>query len=393
MLTGIQTLVLCARQHGVDLNEKRLMHDYALETEEPSDTLMIRMAQENDLRAQVTRLNWKKLGKLGSAFPAILRLKNGNRVVLAGFTEDDAGEAKALVLDPMADRPEVIPITRAQLEKAWDGHTLLLKRRVRATDQNAPFGLRWFVPEIARQKTLFIEIAIVAIVLHVVALVIPIYIQIVLDRVLSNQAYATLYVLIVGVIIALTFSAILSYVRQLLLLYASSKIGIRVSTRVFQKLLSLPVNFFNRNPAGKLNKHVQQAGAIRQFLTGRMFLTVLDATALIVFIPILFSYSPTLAFVVLFFSALISLNMIVVAGPYKRRLARLYQAEGDRQSMLVETITGMETIKSLALEPVQRRKWEAVAASSVQTNFDVGRIGALSAQISTLLHSRSRVRD
>jgi len=384
MLTGIQTLVLCARQHGVDLNEQRLMHDYALGDEEPGDTLLLRIAQDHDLRAKSVKLGWSKLGKIGDAFPIIARLKNGNSVVIAGFEQHEDEPEQALILDPLSDRPELLRIEKTRLESVWDGRVIMMKRKMRAGDENAPFGFRWFLPELGRQKVLFSEIAIVAIVLHVVALVIPIYIQIVLDRVLSNQAYSTLYVLTTGVVVALVFAAVLGYMRQLLLLYASSKIDIRVSTRVFSKLLSLPVNFFNKHSAGTLNKHMQQAGAIRQFLTGRVFMTVLDATALFVFIPVLFFYSPILAMVVLGFSALISINMLLVSGPYKRRLARLYHAEGDRQSMLVETITGMETVKSLALEPIQRRRWDDVAATSVQTSFDVGKISALSGQISTL---------
>ena len=202
MLTGIQTLVLCARQHGADLSEKRLMHDYALTDEEPNDTLLIRIAKENDIRAKAVRLNWKKLTQLGQAFPAILRLENGNSVVLVGFDQEEGGPEQALVLDPLSERPDLLKIDRKRLESAWNGRTILLKRQMRATDPNAPFGFRWFLPEFSRQKVLFFEIALIAIVLHAVALVIPIYIQIVLDRVLSNQAYATLYVLTTGVVVA-----------------------------------------------------------------------------------------------------------------------------------------------------------------------------------------------
>ncbi|MEM7524097.1 MAG: peptidase domain-containing ABC transporter, partial [Pseudomonadota bacterium] len=149
--------------------------------------------------------------------------------------------------------------------------------------------------------------------------------------------------------------------------------------------------FFNRHSAGTIDKHVQQASAIRQFFTGRVFMTLLDATALFVFIPVLFAYSAILGGVVLGFSALIAANMILVARPYKKRLAELYHAEGDRQAMLVETIHGMETVKSLALEPQQRRAWDDVAANTVQTNFEVGKIGALSGQISAFLQSMMTV--
>ncbi len=394
MSTTLQCFVLCARQHGVDLAMERLSHDYAIGEEKPDDALLFRMARDHGLKAKASHLSWRDLQKLGQGFPVIARLKNGNSVILAGVgnidpetgqTTEAGGQEVAHVLDPLADRPEVMTLERERFEAAWDGSVLLLKRHHLGEDENRPFSFAWFVPEIKKQRSLFIEVLVIALFMHAIALAIPIYMQVVLDKVLGNQAFATLYVVTAGIALALLFNAVLGYVRQLLILYASSRIDIRLSTRVYAKLLSLPLAFFQHHTAGTLSRHLQQAGSIRQFLTGKLFGTFLDATALLLFLPVLFSYSPLLAFIVLGFSGLIGLNMVLLSGSYKKRLADLYQAEGDKQSMLVESISGVETVKALALEPQRKRRWDGVAAKAVQTQFEVGKLSALTGQISTLL--------
>ena len=103
------------------------------------------------------------------------------------------------------------------------------------------------------------------------------------------------------------------------------------------------MNYFEHTTAGVLTKHMQQTNQIREFLTGNLFLTMLDSTALIIFLPILYYYSPSLTLIVLVFSGLLAINIGVLLGPYRRRLEALYNAEGERQAMLVETIHGVQT--------------------------------------------------
>ena len=141
-----------------------------------------------------------------------------------------------------------------------------------------------------------------------------------IDKVLVNSAIQTLQVLTIGICIALIFDALLGYLRSYLLLHATSKIDIRVATRTFGHLLKLPMNFFEQSTAGVLTKHMQQTGQIREFLTGRLFLTLLDSTALLIFLPVLLFYSVKLTVVVLLFSLALAINIGVLLGPYRRRL-------------------------------------------------------------------------
>src|SRR5262249_23780012 len=262
---------------------------------------------------------------------------------------------------------------------------ILLRRVFRITDENQPFGLAWFVPEILRQRSLFRDVMIAALALHALALTLPIFFQLIIDKVLVHQSYSTLYVLSFGIAICIVFEAIFGFLRQFVTLYATSKIDVRLATRVFAQLTSLPITFFERNLAGVLVQHMQQNRRIREFLTGRLFMTLLEASALVVFIPVLCLYSVKLTLILLLFCAAIGAVIALLIGPFRKRLLDLYQAEAQRQGLLVETIHGMPTVKSLALEPRRRNMWESRVAASANMQFRVGKISALAQSGTQLL--------
>jgi ATP-binding cassette subfamily B protein len=181
-------------------------------------------------------------------------------------------------------------------------------------------------------------------------------------------------VLTIGVVAALVFDALFGYLRQLLLLSATNKIDMQLTRRAFAKLLSLPIDYFESTSAGIITRHMQQLEGIRNFLTGRLFFTALDTLSLLLYLPLLFAYSFKLALIVLMFALMIAGIIAGLLPTYKRRLDTLYTAEGKRQSLLVETVHGMRTVKALAIEPTQRRLWDQYSAESITRHFAVGKI-------------------
>lgn len=386
--TSLVCLSLVARHHGIDVSSDRLIHDYSLENEEPTLRRFLRIIKDTGLKARYTSITWRQLHKVEQAFPVIARLRNENYVILVGVRKQELdGKVfdQVAVFDPMADQQGFIYLSKEDFEKSWKGEVILAKRSFKLLDSNQPFSLKWFLPEMFRQRTAFIDVAVAALFIHLIALVVPLYFQIVIDKVLVNYAVQTLHVLTVGIVCALAFDAILNYLRSYLLLHATSKIDIRVATRTFGHLLRLPIDFFEHTTAGVLTKHMQQTNQIREFLTGSLFRTLLDSTALFIFLPLLFFYSVPLTFVVLGFSLALAINIGVLLGPYRRRLEALYHAEGERQSMLVETIHGIQTVKALSMEPVQRKSWDQSSAQAVAMHFRVGKISIAASTISTLL--------
>ncbi len=384
--TMLYCLVSICRHHNLDADVRRLLHEYAVE-EEPSVSLLRKMADDLGLTTRTGRMKWAALEEREHIYPCMAMPPEGKAVVLCGMREvapaADAPEAGDLpmmlgVWDPAPHAEGQVPaiewISREDYEARFTGEVVLFKRVFSLLDENRPFGLLWFVPEFARQKKLLGEVALAVLSISAIGLVTPLFFQLVVDKVLVHQSYTTLTVLGIAVCIALVFNAILEFLQNYLLIFATNRIDIRLATKTFRKLLNLPVDFYERISSGVLIKHMQQTEKIRQFLSGSLFFSLLELLSLIVFLPVLFWYSAKLTAVVLLFTLLMALVIAVLIKPFQRRLEELYQAEGRRQGMLVETIHGVRTVKSLALEPVLQRKWNDTAAYAISRYFNVAKI-------------------
>ena len=371
--TTVQCIAAIAQHHRLPINPERLIEDYALVGEEPSKATVLRIATDIGLKAKADKLSWANLLAQNGVFPLIARMKDGNSVIVVGANINE-GE-KVAVLNPAAATPtEVLLLDQQQFCAEWEGDVFLMKRIYTLPEEGQPFGFRWFIPDILKQKAALRDIAIAAIAMHFLALGSPIFFQLVIDKVLVHQSISTLWVLGIGVVTCLVFDSLFGYLRQILTMSATNKIDMRLTRKTFAHLLSLPIDYFETTTAGVITRHMQQVDRIRAFLTGRMFFTVLDATSLVIFMPLLFTYSVQLALVTLVFTLLIAGIVAVMVPTFQRRLKDLYQAEGERQSMMVETIHGMRTVKALAIEPAQRRLWDQRSAHSINMHFRVGRL-------------------
>jgi subfamily B ATP-binding cassette protein HlyB/CyaB len=371
--TAIQCLTAVAQHHGLQINPQRLIDDNALGAEEPNDGALLRIAGDIGLKAKADKLTWQRLLHQQGVYPLLARLDEGNMVIVVGG-EGEGADGKVAVLNPAANNGQVVLVGHDDFMRHWSGAVLFFKRQHKLTDPSQPFGLKWFIPELMKQKAAFRDILIAAIVMQMLALASPMFFQLVIDKVLTHQSYSTLWVLTAGITLALVFDALFGYLRQVLILAATNKIDMRLTRRTFAHLLSLPIDYFETTTAGIITRHMQQLEKIRSFLTGRLFFTGLDLLSLVVFLPILFSYSFKLTMVVLLFAVLIAAVVMAMIPTFQRRLNALYTAEGMRQAMLVETIHGMRTVKALAIEPAQRRDWDQRSAEAITMHFRVGQI-------------------
>lgn len=389
--TALICFTLVARNHKLDLTRDRIRHDYNLDNQEISSSELIRISSDLGLKSKMTKLDWKGVSSLRQAYPAIAKLKNGSHVVIAGFIQSTGENTNGAVavFDPLeSGDAKHRRIPKEQFEKIWDGTVFLFKRKYTLTDESQPFSLRWFIPEILRYKRAFFDVALSVLFINVLSLITPLFFQIIIDKVLVNQAFTTLHVLGIGMLTLITVNACLDFLRDYLLLHATNKIDMRITSRTFKHMLSLPIDFFEKITAGVLTKHIQQTAHIRAFLTGSVFLTFLEATSLFIFLPFLFFYSFKLTGIVATFTLLIASVILVLLVPFKRRLDDLYEAEGNRQSMLVETINGMPTVKAMAIEPLLRKQWDGKVANAINMQFRVGQI-SISAKALTQFLERS----
>ncbi len=369
----IQCLTAIAQHHGLNINPEQIIDDYALGAEEPNSATLQRIASEIGLKAKAAKLSWEGLLAQTGVFPILARLANGVGVIVLGVSKDEID--KIAVLDPVSGNAAINYLDREQWCNQWLGDVVFLKRNYAINDLNQPFSFRWFIPEILKQKKAFRDIAVAVVAMQVLALASPIFFQLVIDKVLVHQSFSTLWALTIGVVIALVFDSIFGFLRQILTLSASNKIDMRLTRRTFGHLLSLPIDYFETTSAGVVTRHMQQLEGIRNFLTGRLFFTFLDMTALLIFLPILFSYSVKLAMIVLAFTLLVASIIAALLPTYRRRLDALYSAEGKRQALLIETIHGMRTVKALAIEPMQRKVWDQISADAITMHFRLSKFG------------------
>ncbi|MBQ7585437.1 MAG: peptidase domain-containing ABC transporter [Desulfovibrionaceae bacterium] len=390
--TSLTCFRLIALHHGLDTDEARLAHRYALSDLEPPLLQLKDMALDLGLKAKIVDLPFSKSCDLEDVYPVLCPAKKGTYFILAGVRKNQDDSLNLAVINPSPsedDHSETYDIYRFWSKEDWEKYAsqkgLLLKKRYKLTDEQQPFGLRWFIPEFFKLRGLFGQIALAVLVMTLLTLLMPLFFQIVIDKVLPNSSFTTLNVLGVGICIAILFHACMEFLRNYLLLYATKKIDINTAMKTFAHLMRLPVSFFEAVPSGLLIKHMQQSERIRGFLSGNLFFTILELCSLLVFIPFLLIYSVPLTGIVLFFSMLMVMVVVALIRPFQRRLDILYQAEGKRQSRLVESLHGIHTVKSLALEPIEERDWNNASAYAIDAHFQVGKISITASALSQML--------
>src|SRR6185295_18767841 len=319
--SGLKALSAVARHMGLDWSLVRLLHVHGKDREPDAGELM-RIAQAEGLKASVRRVDWSRLERFQKLAPFLVRLDNGGYFVVlktgAAAKAPDGGE-QIVLFNPLVPEANLFAVPREEFLGHWTGDIILLKRVFNLEDTNRRFGLGWFVPEIWRQRALLRNVVIAALAMHVLALAVPIFFQIVIDRVLIYLSLSTLVVISIGVGLAIMFDSAFNWLRGYFVLRTASRIDIRLARTTFRHLMSLPISFFETSRAGVVTKHMQQGVAIREFLTGKLLSTLLDFPALIIFLPLMAWYSVSLTIVVFLVTLLLGGVIAVMLGPYRRR--------------------------------------------------------------------------
>lgn len=353
-----------ARHHGEDISPESIMHLHAVDSEKASVDEVVAILKKTKYKAKSVKTDVANIKKFKKSMPILSWDKSGEPLIIIGSTEDK--------LNIFRDKRNEF-VTDEEFSSLWSGICVLSKKIYSITDEKQPFSLLWFIPQVLREKHVFRDVAIIALVLNLTALSGPLYFQLLIDKVLTHRSYTTLQALSFGFLVVILFEVFYNFLKKFLLVYATRKIDFRLEKQTFQHLSSLPIDFFDVNPSGVLLKHMQQTSKIRGFLTGKIFMTFLDSTSLFVMIPFLWMYSPKLTVVVIGFSLIIGALLAVAAPYFKRKLKNLYIAEGERQANLVEMITGMRTVKTLAIEPLQIKNWDRLTSQTTLLGFDVGK--------------------
>src|SRR5437868_3702562 len=277
-------------------------------------------------------------------------------------------------------------MTRAEFEGVWDGRLVLMARRAGLIDLSRRFDITWFLGAIHKYRRLLGEVLVASFFLQLFALVSPMFFQVVIDKVLVHRSMGTLDVLAVGLLGISLLEAILGTLRTYLFAHTTNRIDVELGARLFRQLLALPIAYFQARRVGDSVARVRELENIRQFLTGSALTLVVDLFFTFVFLAVMFYYAPTLTFVVLgAFPFYIAIS--VGATPaFRRRLDEKFRRGAENQAFLVESVTGVETLKAMAVEPQMQRRWEEQLAGYVGASFRVLSLNNTASQVVQMIN-------
>jgi ATP-binding cassette subfamily B protein len=372
-LSLLGSLVIVARQCGLQLAVPQLIHDHLLEPGQPSVAQLLHIANASGLRASSTRLTWRELPSLDKALPAIVLMRNGDAMVLRQVNSESA-QPNVVLQDPNTHEDAPLAFDEARFTAAWTGDVLLFKRDYRLHEEDQPLGIWLIIGQLLRDRRIARDIFISAFMLSLLALAPILFWRLLIDRVLYSGNLNTFGVLCVAMLILIAFETAFGYLRRYLVLHVTQGADAKLSTYIFDKVVNLPIDFFERNAIGEITRDMSEIYKIRGFMTGTMFGTVLDSFVLVVFLPIMFFFSPLLTFYVLAIAALICAWIIIRLPALRKKNGEVFAAEGEKGAFLVETLHGVRTVKALALDARRRHEWDVKVAKAARLRFDEGRM-------------------
>ena len=337
---------------------------------------IIRAARKIGLKSRPIKSNWDRLQK--TSLPAIAKLKDDQFIILGQIIED-----KILVQEPGINRP--ITLTRKEFEQKWDGDVILATRRVPLLGKGGKFDITWFLPVLLRYKKIFSEVLVASFFLQIFALVSPLFFMVVIDKVLVHRGLTTLDVLVFGLIVVSIFEVFLGLLRTYIFSHTTNRVDVELGAKLFDHLLKLPLAYFQARRTGESIARVRELENIRNFITGSSLTLVIDLFFTFVFFIVMYIFAPTLTYIVLASIPFYVVLSVVITPILRRRLEEKFQRGAVNQAFLVESISGVETLKAMAVEPQMQRRWEDQLAGYVGASFKTSHLSNIAGQSAQLI--------
>jgi subfamily B ATP-binding cassette protein HlyB/CyaB len=372
---GAEAFALAAALCGMPIDASEVTHRFGA-SGEVTFLEMLRAARALGLRARLLRPAPSRLNT--SPMPAIARGQDGQFFVIARVAVSDDKKTTRLLIQRPGGPPEAMPLET--FAEVWDGAIVVIARKLAIGDPARPFGLAWFFGAVLRYRRILAEVLLVSFALQLLGLATPLFFQVIVDKVLVHHGLETLDVIAVGLAAALTFEVLLGGLRSYVFSHTTNRIDVELGARLFRHLLRLPLGYFGVRRVGDSVARVRELENIRQFLTGSTLTLVLDLVFGAIFLAVIFWYSAILGWVV---TASIPLYVLVsgFATPALRlRVQEKFRRGAENQSFLVETVSGIETVKAMAVEPQLQRRWEEQLSGYVRAAFRVTTLGVIAGQ-------------
>ena len=371
--TGLIALVMLMRFQGVAAEPEQIDHRFG--RARIGVTEMLRCAKDFRLKARVLSSRWSRLSAV--SLPAIACLRDGTFVIVGKISADEI-----LISDPSLGRPQVL--ARAAFEAIWDRRLVLMTRRAGLGDLSSRFGIGWFAAAMMKYRFLIGEVLLFSFVLQLFALASPLFFQVVIDKTLVHHSESTLDVLVIGLVAIAIFETALGILRTYLFAHTTNRIDVELGARLFRHLMALPAAYFQARRVGDSVARVREVETIRNFLTSSALTLVIDSLFTVIFLAVMFVYSPFLTWIVLASFPFYIAISVALTPLFRSRLDEKFKRGAENQAFLVESVASIETLKVMAVEPQVQRRWEEQIAGYVGASFSVltlGNIGSETVQL------------
>lgn len=371
--TGLISLEIVARMNKLDIDMRAVVREFGIETADITPEEIMRIAKSKGFKVKQKKLALRDLSQK-YPMPAIIRLKDGTYSVLLAVKPD---EDKVLTIRPLAKHPEAH--TYDELQEQLEDYVLVLAHKM--LDDDVKFGFKWFFNEIFKYKKIIAQVLLGSFVVQLFGLVTPLFTQVILDKVLVHRTIATLDVLAIAFIVVAVFELLLNLSRNYIFIHTTNKIDAKLGSKLFKHLFQLYYVYFEKRQVGNIIARVRELDSIREFITNKSVSVVIDSFFSLVFVGIMLLYSVKLTLVSLGFLGIIAVIYLLITPELRARLEEKFQMGAHSNSYLVEAVTGVQTVKALAIEGSMIKKWENKLAKYIKSSFNLAIMGNFTGSI------------
>lgn len=329
--------------------------------EQVSWTVLQQLSKKYGLRSRLLHLKTEELRDV--EVPAMIQFKNGHYAVLVVFSD-----AVVFVVDPAESQPLAIPSN--QFEENWTGDILVFSAKWNWEYFCKRYNLPWFFQVLKHYRKYLGEALLAAFFLQLMGIGMPLITQVIIDKVIGNNGFSTLTVIGCSMVIFFFMQSLLGALKTYFLAHTTNKLDAILGTRLFRHMISLPLPYYESRRVGDTLMRVEALTSIREFLTGTGLMTILDVFFSAVFLAFMLYYSVPLTLIALLVVPMYLVQNIWSVPIVKEKIDAVWRTGTENQSFLVESVTNMETVKAMALEPQFNHRWENLLACYMRTTFE-----------------------
>ena len=384
--SGLIAFAAVLAAHRVAVDPAQLRHGLGHQRAVDANDLRRLAKREEGVRAKATKTTFEKLAR--TPLPALANGPEGWFVIGRVNDSDVVINKIPPSFKEFSSRPEYFGLktcNRDQLEDIWSGELLLITIREGFGANLRDFDFSWFIPQIVRYRRLIGEVLLMTLAINLLGLASPLFFQNVIDKVLVHNTLDTLMVLVIGFVVVSTWETIFGWLRTQLYSETSQKIDVELGTRLFYHLLGLPLGYFEARRVGDTVARVRQLETIREFLTNASLSIFVDPLFVIIFLLVMWIYSTKLFLISILTIPAYILVAVLVTKPLRTRISEKFERGAANNALLVESISGIQTVKAGALEPQWQIRWEQQLAGYSASNQRAINIGNTGNQFTQLI--------